>query len=88
MFQKGFSSMINRIKTVAVRFANDERGMEAIQIIMTLAIAAMVCLGVTKMCGVDSSGTQTGKGIFGEVGRHIGGFLGDKAGNFFGGFGL
>lgn len=79
--------MINRIKTTAVRFANDEQGMEAIQIVMTLAIAAMVCMGISKMTGVTGAGTEE-NGIFGSIGSKVGGFLGEKAGDLVGEFGL
>ncbi|WP_442508572.1 hypothetical protein SH528x_000096 [Novipirellula sp. SH528] len=74
--------MINRIKSVAVRFANDEQGMEAVQIIMTIAIAAMVCLGVSKISGVNASGA-TDSGLMGKIGEIGGKFLGDSLSGLF-----
>lgn len=68
--------MFNQVKNVVVRFSRDDRGMEAVQIIMTLAIAAMVCLGVAKVSGVDSNGAS-GTGIIGTIVDKAGGFLGD-----------
>ncbi|MDX1930775.1 MAG: hypothetical protein SFV81_29900 [Pirellulaceae bacterium] len=68
--------MFSQVKSVMVRFSRDDRGMEAVQIIMTLAIAAMVCLGVAKVSGVTASGSD-GTGIIGTIVKQAGGFLGD-----------
>ncbi len=52
--------MFTSVKTIAARFHRDDEGMEAIQIIMILAVAAMVCLGVTSVTGISSDGTPGG----------------------------
>lgn len=60
--------MMASVKNVLVRIHRDDEGMESIQIIMILAVAAMVCLGVTKVSGIASNGTPDGGGLFGAVG--------------------
>jgi len=75
--------MLNRMKRVVIRFGRDDKGMEAIQIIMTLAIAAMVCLGVAKVSGVTASGAS-GDGIIGKIAEIGGKFLGDAVGSALG----
>ncbi len=58
--------MFKSVKTVAAQFHRDDEGMESIQIIMILAVAAMVCLGVIKVTGVTNDGTPGG-GLMGMV---------------------
>lgn len=83
-FQLREVSMFNRVKKVVVRFNRDEMGMEAIQIVMTLAIAAMVCLGVSKVAGVTASGAN-GSGIMGKISTIAADFLGDAVSSALGG---
>lgn len=71
--------MVNRLKNTLVSFHQDEEGMEALQIIMVLAIAAMVVLGVNKVSGIQEGGQS---GIWGSISESIGGFLPDIGGLF------
>ena len=68
--------MLNRVKSVVVRLHRDDSGMEAIQIVMTLAIAAMVCFGVAKVTGVGSDTAGAGS-IIDVICTKAAGFLGD-----------
>lgn len=76
--------MSHQFKKVLVRLHRDEQGMEAVQIIMTLAIAAMVCLGVAKVSGVTADGASGGTGIIGKIASIAGEFLGDAVGGALG----
>jgi len=81
MFQKGFSSMINRIKTVAVRFANDERG-EAVQSVMGIAVAGMICILIMKLVGVNANGNATGSGFGEGIANLVTNIIGSKLPGF------
>ena len=61
-----------------------EEGMETVQIIMIMAVAAMVLTGVNQITGISSSGKTNGGGLIGAVTEGIGSLfdIGD------GGFGL
>lgn len=74
--------MSDRIKSILIQIRRDERGMEAVQIIMTLAIAAMVCLGVSKISGVSSDGVKS-SGIMGTIKDIAGEFLGSALDKLF-----
>ena len=73
-FILGEATMLNRVRSVAVRLHHDDAGMETVQIIMVLAIAAMVCLGVSKVSGVGAEGAN-GSGIFKVLGGIASKFL-------------
>lgn len=75
--------MLNRVKSVVVRLHRDDSGMEAIQIVMTLAIAAMVCLGVAKVTGVGSADVD-GNSIIGVILDKASQFLGSGIKTLFG----
>jgi len=72
-------------RAIVRRFDRDEAGMETVQIILILAVAAMTLMGTQKMCGV-SAGESKNSGIFGSVGGLLGGLLDKGVGSFLGGF--
>lgn len=72
--------MFASAKSVFVRFHRDDEGMEAVQIIMTLAVAALVVLGVTQITGI----LDKGDGIFGTIVKTVKDFLPGFASKIFG----
>ena len=67
--------MLNRMKGLVVSFHEDRRGSQSVEILMILAVAAMVCLGVSQVTGVGLSGANSGgTGIMGGIGDWLGKF--------------
>lgn len=66
---------MKKFQSVVAKFHRDEVGMESVQIIMILAIAAMVCLGVTKVAGTSTSEGGSGDGLFGGISSTISSIL-------------
>lgn len=66
---------MSTFRKLVVRFHTDERGMETIQIIMTLAIAAMVCGGINGVAGLGADGQASNGGLFGGLGGLLEGIL-------------
>ena len=78
--------MLKSLKQSVATFHNNESGMEALQTVMILAIAALVLSGVSSISGV-SKGGQSG-GFLGSIKDVIGGFLGGAKGGIGGLLGL
>jgi Flp pilus assembly pilin Flp len=67
--------MLNRMKGLVVRFHEDRRGSQSVEILMILAVAAMVCLGVSQVAGVGLGGAESGgSGIMAGIGDWLGNF--------------
>lgn len=66
-------------KSFLQKLHEGEEGMETVQIIMIMAIAAMILTGVNSVVGVGSSGTTTGGGLFEVVTKGLGGLFGGNA---------
>ena len=61
--------MLNRMKGLVVRFHEDRRGSQSVEILMILAVAAMVCLGVSQVTGVGLTVPKRGgSGIMAGIG--------------------
>jgi len=55
-----------RVRCIVEKLHRGEEGMETVQIIMIMAIAAMVLTGVNQIVGVNSGGS-TGSGLISMV---------------------
>jgi hypothetical protein len=72
LFLPEIVKMFTTVTKVLVGLHRDEDGMEAVQIIMTLAVAALVVLGVTQMTGILDKGKG---GVLGAILDLVGDFL-------------
>ena len=78
----------NGIASLVRIFHEDEGGMEALQIVAILAVAAVSLFGVNKIGGIAGGGD---KGLFGMAGNWLGSLLGgsgslpSNGGSFFSG---
>ena len=73
------------VKSFVVALHRNEEGMETVQIIMIMAIAAMVLTGVNQVVGVSAdkgNGGSQGGGLLGGVTNGIGKLLGGMSGGF------
>ena len=74
-------------RSTVVRFVErlhrGEEGMETVQIIMIMAIAAMILTGVGSVAGVKAGGTPTGSGLLSVVSSGLGTLLGSSKGGGF-----
>lgn len=71
----------NAVVRFVKKLHSGEEGMETVQIIMILAIAAMVLTGVNSVAGFGGDGKESGSGIFDVVTKGLGSLFG---GNGFG----
>jgi Flp pilus assembly pilin Flp len=65
----------HEVASVIRRFNEDEEGAEAFQIVMVLALAAIVLFGIGELTGI-SGGADTNGGLFGVIKDKLGGLLG------------
>ena len=56
--------MLRRAKSVLVRLHRDRRGAGTVEVMMIVAVALMICLGVMQVTGVDTDGAGD-SGLFG-----------------------
>ena len=79
----------NGIASLVCIFHEDEGGMEALQIVAILAIAAVSLFGVNKIGGMFGGGSGSGSGLLGMatdwLGDALTGSSPDKDGGFFDG---
>jgi len=82
---------MSRLVAWSRKFHAGEEGMESIQVVMILAISAMVLFGVNSIAGVSggaAGGSSSGSGLLGGVGKMIGSLVPGVVSNVFSGFGL
>jgi len=68
--------MLRRARSLVRRFHQEVAGNVPVETIMTIGLAAIICLGVAKMAGVDIGGGTTGGGFIQGVGKFVGGLIG------------